>query len=77
MLNIKLFIFLIFYFYYVLKSKEKSICYFFYLEKVIYSGFFYLVKSLLYKSWKNEKTNNLNFKNKLFSVKRQKKRTLL
>ena len=27
-------------------SKEKSICYFFYLEKTIYFSFFYLVKSL-------------------------------
>ena len=46
MLNIRLFVFVVFYFYQVLKSKEKPMCYFFYLEKVIYFGFFYLVKNL-------------------------------
>ena len=46
MLNIRLFVFVVFYFYKVLKSKEKLICFFFYLEKITYFSFFYLVKSL-------------------------------
>ena len=46
MLNIRLFVFIVFYFYQVLKSKKILICYFLYLEKAKYFDFFHSIKNL-------------------------------
>ena len=65
MLNIRLFVFVVFYFYKVLKSKEKLICYFFLLKKNYIFWFFLFSKKFIISHEKVQKTNNLNFKNKL------------
>ena len=68
MWSIRLFVFLIFYFYWILKSKEKPTQYFFYLEKsniLVFS----IQQKVYNKSWKNRKTNNRKSESKLLSTK--------
>ena len=77
MLNVRLFVFIVFYLYSVLKSKEKLVCYFFFLEKITYFGFFLFSKKFIISYEKGRKTNNLNFENKLLSAKSQKNKHYL